>query len=163
MDLLAPVEHAKRLACDGGVGADDDTVVIHLEEPLGARDRRLCRHGGLAGTLTGLRVSAGLLRGSQLGGSLLGSGFLGGGRIGGGLLSGSLRVSAGLLRSGLLGSDLVVGGLLLSSQLGGSLLGSGFLGGGRIGGWLLSGSLSREGLLHARSHLIVSVEIDLRD
>merc|ERR1740129_499694 len=121
MDPLAPVEHAKRLAGDGGLVADDDTVVIHLEEPLGARDPRLYSLGGLAGTLTGLRVSA------------------------------------GLLRSGLLGSDLVVGGLLRSS-----LLGSGFLGGGRIGGWLLSGSLSREGLLHARSHLIVSVEIDLR-
>merc|ERR1740122_744463 len=95
MDLLAPVEHAKRLACDGGLVADDDTVVIHLEEPLGARDRRLYSLGGLAGTLTGLRVSAGLLRSSllgsgQLGGSLLGSGFLGGGRIGGRLLSGSL-------------------------------------------------------------------------
>merc|ERR1740129_1705489 len=101
MDPLAPVEHAKRLAGDGGLVADDDTVVIHLEEPLGARDPRLYSLGGLAGTLTGLRVSA------------------------------------GLLRSGLLGSDLVVGGLLRSS-------------------------LSREGLLHARSHLIVSVEIDLR-
>merc|ERR1740129_589444 len=60
MDLLAPVEHAKRLACDGGLVADDDTVVIHLEEPLGARDRRLYSLGVLAGTLTGLRVSAGI-------------------------------------------------------------------------------------------------------
>merc|ERR1740129_29144 len=105
MDPLAPVEHAKRLAGDGGLVADDDTVVIHLEEPLGARDPRLYSLGSLAGTLTGLRVSAGLLRSgllgsdlvvggllrsSQLGGSLLGSGFLGGGRIGGWLLSGSL-------------------------------------------------------------------------
>merc|ERR1740129_2358896 len=111
MDPLAPVEHAKRLAGDSGLVADDDTVVIHLEEPLGARDPRLYSLGGLAGTLTGLRVSAGLLRSGLLGSDIvvggllrssqLGSGFLGGGRIGGGLLSGSL------LRSGLLGSDLV--------------------------------------------------------
>merc|ERR1740129_600402 len=98
MDLLAPVEHAKRLAGDGGLVADDDTVVIHLEDPLGARDPRLYSLGGLAGTLTGLRVSAGLLRSSHLGGSLLGSGFLGGGRIGGGLLSGSLS-KEGLLHA----------------------------------------------------------------
>merc|ERR1740129_1160078 len=105
MDLLVQVEHAKRLACDGGLVADDDTVVIHLEDLLGARDRGLYSLGCLAGTLTGLRVSAGLLRSgllgsdlvvggllrsSQLGGSLLGSSLLGSGFLGGWLLSGSL-------------------------------------------------------------------------